>query len=86
LASGEEKTSLRTFILGLGAIWFAYGGHSTFPTTQQDMREPKHFGRAVVYAYFGRLSFVCRSENAMHVITIFNLVSDLRVFEGQQTA
>lgn len=43
------------FVLGYGAIIFAYGGHSAFPTIQHDMKEPSKFPKSVFLSYAGML-------------------------------
>ncbi|XP_045474217.1 amino acid transporter AVT1J-like [Harmonia axyridis] len=39
------------FFLGFGAILFAFGGASTFPTIQNDMKEKNKFGTSVIMAF-----------------------------------
>ncbi|KAL3882288.1 hypothetical protein ACJMK2_028650 [Sinanodonta woodiana] len=40
-----------SFFTAFGVICFAFGGHPAFPTFQTDMRNQKHFGRAVLVGY-----------------------------------
>ena len=43
--------TFQSFFVGVGSMWFSYGGHAGFPTIQQDMRRPGEFGRSVIIAY-----------------------------------
>ncbi|KAI6196260.1 hypothetical protein M3Y94_01087000 [Aphelenchoides besseyi] len=38
-------------LVGAGTIIFAFGGHSTFPTIQHDMRRPKDFTKTAIMAF-----------------------------------
>ena len=40
-----------TFFTAYGTICFAYNGHACFPTFQSDMKNPKHFGKALFLGY-----------------------------------
>lgn len=42
-------------IMGLGIFFFSFGGHSVFPTIQQDMKNPKQFGNSIILGF----AFVC---------------------------
>ena len=44
---------MKNFFLGFGAVLFSFGGASTFPTIQNDMREPRKFPTSVIIAYIG---------------------------------
>ena len=44
-----------SFAAAFGTICFAFGGHPTFPTFQNDMRQPHRFGDSCRLAYMGRL-------------------------------
>ncbi|KAF2363943.1 Amino acid transporter transmembrane domain, partial [Trinorchestia longiramus] len=48
--------SISSFSLGFGAILFAFGGASTFPTIQNDMRDRSDFWKSVVVAFLGILT------------------------------
>ena len=41
------------FFLGVGPILFSYGGASTFPTIQNDMKHREMFSRSVVLGFIG---------------------------------
>ena len=41
----------RSLFLAFGAIAFSFGGASTFPTIQHDMRKPEDFSKAVGLSY-----------------------------------
>lgn len=43
------------FFLGFGALLFAFGGASTFPTIQNDMKEKSKFGTSVICAFIGKM-------------------------------
>ena len=47
----QEKLTFQSVFLAFGAILFAFGGASTFPTIQHDMKKPGDFPKAVVWAY-----------------------------------
>ncbi|XP_055332577.1 uncharacterized protein LOC129584441 [Paramacrobiotus metropolitanus] len=44
-------SSFSVFFLAFGTMAFAFGGHPTFPTIQDDMKDGKKFGRAAFFAY-----------------------------------
>lgn len=46
-----EVTEFKTFFLAFGTIAFSFGGASTFPTFQNDMRHKEQFPKAVVVAF-----------------------------------
>lgn len=48
--------TVSSFSLGFGAILFAFGGASTFPTIQNDMKDRTQFWKSVVVAFIGILS------------------------------
>ncbi|EPB68758.1 transmembrane amino acid transporter protein [Ancylostoma ceylanicum] len=50
-AASYAEVTPRQFTLGFGTIVFAYGGHPVFPTIQHDMRQPRHFSKAVMLSY-----------------------------------
>ncbi|KIH66424.1 hypothetical protein ANCDUO_03247 [Ancylostoma duodenale] len=52
-AASYAEVTPRQFTLGFGTIVFAYGGHPVFPTIQHDMRQPRHFSKAVMLSYIG---------------------------------
>lgn len=47
--------SFKSFSLSFGAILFAFGGASTFPTIQNDMKDRSHFGKAAIIGFIGIL-------------------------------
>ena len=49
----HSSPSIKNFFLGFGAILFSFGGASTFPTIQNDMKDPATFPKAVIVAYIG---------------------------------
>ena len=53
----HKKIQPMSFAAAFGTICFAFGGHPTFPTFQNDMKEPQKFGSACRLAYLGL--FVC---------------------------
>ena len=50
------NASFSTFASGFGAILFAFGGASTFPTIQNDMKNRAEFWKSVVVAFIGMKS------------------------------
>nr|WOE90273.1 amino acid transporter AVT1C-like protein [Scolopendra mutilans] len=46
-----KTPTLASFALGFGTIIFSFGGASTFPTIQNDMKNRQFFPRSVVYAF-----------------------------------
>ncbi|KAG7173281.1 Amino acid transporter AVT1C-like 1 [Homarus americanus] len=71
-----QNPTVSSFALGFGAILFAFGGASVFPTIQNDMGNRKLFIKAVVVAFaeFGWKRCVLRSA-----ILIFEVVVGLAV-------
>ena len=51
----DKNRTFTDFFLAFGAIMFSYGGASTFPTIQHDMKEPKKFKYAVIITYICKL-------------------------------
>ncbi|KAK7063065.1 hypothetical protein SK128_023880 [Halocaridina rubra] len=51
-----QNPTLWTFSLGFGAILFAFGGASVFPTIQNDMADRSQFSKSVVIAFSGLLA------------------------------
>lgn len=49
--------SVMSFFLAFGAIMFAYGGLSIFPTIQNDMCDRSKFPKSVFFAYIGKENF-----------------------------
>ncbi|KAL8581783.1 hypothetical protein ACOMHN_043201 [Nucella lapillus] len=47
----HNRVDFLGFAGAFGTICFAFGGHPTFPTFQNDMREPHKFGKACIIAY-----------------------------------
>ncbi|KAK9892898.1 hypothetical protein WA026_022578 [Henosepilachna vigintioctopunctata] len=47
----HSQHGFEDFFLGFGALLFAFGGASTFPTIQNDMKEKSKFGISVVMAF-----------------------------------
>ena len=47
----HEPVQFLSFVSSFGALAFAFGGHSTFPTIQHDMRDPYLFPRSCIYAF-----------------------------------
>ncbi|XP_035662328.1 amino acid transporter AVT1J-like [Branchiostoma floridae] len=47
----DGEVEIKALFLTFGTILFAYSGASTFPTIQQDMKEPEKFSRSVVLAF-----------------------------------
>ncbi|OQV18096.1 hypothetical protein BV898_07867 [Hypsibius exemplaris] len=47
----QTSTGFSAFFLAFGTMAFAFGGHPTFPTVQDDMKEGRKFGKAVLFAY-----------------------------------
>ena len=41
------------FFLAFGIILFAFGGASTFPTIQNDMKDKSKFTKSVLYGFLG---------------------------------
>lgn len=39
----------------LGIFLFSFGGHSTFPTIQVDMKKPDDFNKSSIFAFISRL-------------------------------
>ena len=54
MLSVHSSPTMKNFFLGFGAILFSFGGASTFPTIQNDMREPRKFPVSVIVAYVGK--------------------------------
>ncbi|KAL3270122.1 hypothetical protein HHI36_009180 [Cryptolaemus montrouzieri] len=48
----HSQHGFEDFFLGFGAILFAFGGASTFPTIQNDMKDKSKFGTSVTIAFF----------------------------------
>ncbi|KAA0203467.1 amino acid transporter ANT1-like [Hyalella azteca] len=48
--------TVSSFSLGFGAILFAFGGASTFPTIQNDMKDRTQFWKSVIVGFLGALS------------------------------
>uniref|UniRef100_A0A0N5BDM8 Aa_trans domain-containing protein n=1 Tax=Strongyloides papillosus TaxID=174720 RepID=A0A0N5BDM8_STREA len=44
---------ITNYFVGLGTFLFAYGGHSSLPTIQHDMKQPSQFTRASIFAFSG---------------------------------
>uniref|UniRef100_A0A0N5A139 Aa_trans domain-containing protein n=1 Tax=Parastrongyloides trichosuri TaxID=131310 RepID=A0A0N5A139_PARTI len=44
---------ITNYFVGLGTFLFAYGGHSSLPTIQHDMKQPSQFTRASIFAFAG---------------------------------
>uniref|UniRef100_A0AAF5D8D0 Aa_trans domain-containing protein n=2 Tax=Strongyloides stercoralis TaxID=6248 RepID=A0AAF5D8D0_STRER len=44
---------ITNYFVGLGTFLFSYGGHSSLPTIQHDMKQPSHFTRASIFAFAG---------------------------------
>uniref|UniRef100_A0A7E4VHV6 Aa_trans domain-containing protein n=1 Tax=Panagrellus redivivus TaxID=6233 RepID=A0A7E4VHV6_PANRE len=42
---------ITNYFLGLGTLLFAYGGHSSLPTVQHDMKQPHEFTKSVVMGF-----------------------------------
>ncbi|XP_071531714.1 uncharacterized protein [Panulirus ornatus] len=51
-----QNPTVSSFALGFGAILFAFGGASAFPTIQNDMRDRSQFGKSVVFGFAAILS------------------------------
>ncbi|ROT83183.1 Proton-coupled amino acid transporter 4 [Penaeus vannamei] len=51
-----QNPTISTFALGFGAILFAFGGASVFPTIQNDMADRRQFGKSVVVGFAAILS------------------------------
>ncbi|XP_047477139.1 amino acid transporter AVT1B-like isoform X1 [Penaeus chinensis] len=51
-----QNPTISTFALGFGAILFAFGGASVFPTIQNDMGDRTQFGKSVVVGFAAILS------------------------------
>ncbi|UYV83376.1 hypothetical protein LAZ67_23000819 [Cordylochernes scorpioides] len=51
----HSPPSLRSFFLAFGTITFSFGGASTFPTFQNDMRDRTQFPKAVLISFIGLL-------------------------------
>ena len=49
----QDNLTFQSVFLAFGAILFAFGGASTFPTIQHDMRKQAEFPKAVYGAYAG---------------------------------
>ncbi|XP_035662326.1 amino acid transporter AVT1J-like isoform X1 [Branchiostoma floridae] len=47
----DQQEDIKAVFLTFGTILFAFGGASTFPTIQHDMKEPEKFYRSVVLAF-----------------------------------
>lgn len=47
----HSKIDLMSFAAAFGTICFAFGGHPTFPTFQNDMKQPHRFGTSCMIAY-----------------------------------
>ena len=50
----HNKVDPLSFAAAFGTICFAFGGHPTFPTFQNDMKQPQRFGASCILAYLGR--------------------------------
>lgn len=50
----HTSQGLESFFLAFGTILFAFGGASTFPTIQNDMKERHRFPLSVTVAFCGR--------------------------------
>lgn len=48
--------SLGDFFLSFGIILFAFGGASSFPTIQNDMRNKKDFPKSIIISFSGKFS------------------------------
>lgn len=48
----HSNADILKFFEALGIVLFAFGGHPSFPTFQNDMKQPKKFGKAVYLSYF----------------------------------
>ncbi|KAI6243247.1 Amino acid transporter, transmembrane family-containing protein [Aphelenchoides fujianensis] len=53
---GEPGFRLINFFTALGTVVFTFGGHSTFPTIQHDMRRPAEFTRSAIMAFASMLT------------------------------
>ena len=52
LPTPEFKTpTMASFSLGFGALLFAFGGSSVFPTIQNDMRNRNDFYKSVILSF-----------------------------------
>lgn len=49
-----RNPTVSSFALGYGAILFAFGGSSTFPTIQNDMADRTQFGKSVILGFAGK--------------------------------
>lgn len=47
----DPEFRILNLFLALGTIVFTFGGHSTFPTIQHDMRRPAQFTRSAIMAF-----------------------------------
>ncbi|KAI6186022.1 Amino acid transporter, transmembrane family-containing protein [Aphelenchoides besseyi] len=48
---GEPGFKLMNLFTALGTVVFTFGGHSTFPTIQHDMRKPAEFTKSSIMAF-----------------------------------
>ena len=46
-----QNPTVASFALGFGAILFAFGGSSAYPTIQNDMTDRTKFGKSVLIAF-----------------------------------
>ncbi|KAI6170622.1 Amino acid transporter, transmembrane family-containing protein [Aphelenchoides bicaudatus] len=49
--AAEPKFHILNLFTALGTVVFTFGGHSTFPTIQHDMRRPSEFTRSAIAAF-----------------------------------
>ncbi|XP_068244512.1 uncharacterized protein [Palaemon carinicauda] len=63
-----QNPSIVSFSLGFGAILFAFGGASVFPTIQNDMRDRTLFPKSVVIAFISLLSLYLPVAVAGYVV------------------
>uniref|UniRef100_A0AC35U383 Aa_trans domain-containing protein n=1 Tax=Rhabditophanes sp. KR3021 TaxID=114890 RepID=A0AC35U383_9BILA len=44
---------IKNYFVALGTFFFAYGGHSSLPTIQHDMKKPSEFTKSSIFGFIG---------------------------------
>lgn len=55
----SPKMKLESVGLAFGTMLFTYGGHSTIPTIQHDMKKPSDFRKTSLLSFFSNFYNIC---------------------------